>query len=480
MKVIQKYEEIRVLTGEGALISELVRSSGKSCLLFAGFFILCLPFLFAAGVARADDADVLPKGVSNLSLGNFFYPFPTTDRFNKRGDAEAIAGVFDNRRLDSSVFSLLKPLDPTLPLFGATPPASIGDAFVKFRYDYNILDFGAQYGFTDRLTGGIDIPYYHVHNRVRAFLDSGPGSSANVGINNACVAGAPGLAGSPVIPLAAGGQRFTTEDVQQFLGPGLRAGSCFASGFGFKRIRDFTADGLGDITAVLKYQYLRTEDWRLAATVGARFPTGRQDDPDDLSDIPWSPGNYAVLLRLHHDYVLSNLWKKPLAVAGAGPAVPQIGDAILDFTFRYDWNLPTDVTIRISDPSNPITTNRERVNRKFGDKFEFEFSGKYYLLKGLSFTGLYRIGLKVGDTIRGHMGFPTQTVEKDTASNEQLYIIGVNYSLLPLYMEKKFPIPLGLSLAYRERFAGRGPSNAASPSQILKTRYINFTLNIPF
>ncbi len=167
-------------------------------------------------------------------------------------------------------------------------------------------------------------------------------------------------------------------------------------------------------------------------------------------------------------------------MAGAGPAVPQTGDAILDITFRYDWNLPTDVTIRISDPSNPITANRERVNRKYGDKFEFEFSGKYYLLKGLSFTGLYRVGVKVGDTIRGHMGFPTQTVEKDTASSEQLYIIGVNYSLLPLYMEKKFPIPLILSLAYRDRFAGRGPSNAASPSQILKTRYINFTLSVPF
>lgn len=439
--------------------------------------VLLLPLFLATG-ALADDAEVLPKGVSNVSLGNFFYPFPTTDRFNKRGDAEAIAAVFDNRRLDSSVFSALKPLDPFV---GGS--ASIGDAFVKFRYDYNILDFGAQYGFTDRLTGGIDIPYYHAHNEVKAFLDSSPGSSANVGINTACG----GVGGpNPVLPLGASPfvRRFTTEDVQQFLGPGLRAGtgtgSCFVPGFGFKRIRDFTGDGLGDITAILKYQYLRTEDWRLAASVGARFPTGRQDDPDNLADIPWSPGNYAVLLRLHHDYVLSNLWKKPLAVAGAGPAVPQTGDAILDFTFRYDWNLPTDVTIRIADSSNPITTNRERVNRKFGDKFEFEFSGKYYLLKGLSFTGLYRVGVKVGDTIRGHMGFPTQTVEKDTASSEQLYIIGVNYSLLPLYMEKKFPIPLTLSLAYRDRFAGRGPSNAASPSQILKTRYINFTLNVPF
>src|SRR3989442_9368057 len=51
--------------------------------------------------------------------------------------------------------------------------------------------------------------------------------------------------------------------------------------------------------------------------------------------------------------------------------------SVVNFTFRYDWNLPTDVTVRISDASNPITTNKESVTRKLGDKFEFEFSGRY-------------------------------------------------------------------------------------------------------
>ena len=262
---------------------------------------------------------------------------------------------------------------------------------------------------------------------------------------------------------------FTTESVQQLL----------RSRFGFKRVESFTDDGLGDITALFKYQYFRTEDWRLATSLGARFPTGRQDDPDNLADIPWSPGNYAILLRLHNDYVLSNLWKERPAPSGAGPVTRQEGDLVVNFTFRYDWNLPTDVTVRISDASNPITTNKESVTRKLGDKFEFELSGRYYLLKALSFTGLYRYAFKVEDVIRGHR-FNTRALEEDTDSNEQLYILGVNYSLLPLYLEKRFPIPLNLSLTYRDRFAGRGTSNAASPSQILKTRYINFTLSVPF
>ena len=70
---------------------------------------------------------------------------------------------------------------------------------------------------------------------------------------------------------------------QQILGPGLPG----ISGFGFKRLQDFSAEGLGDIQLGAKYQYLRTQDARLAATGGVRVPTGRQDDPDDLADVAW-------------------------------------------------------------------------------------------------------------------------------------------------------------------------------------------------
>src|SRR2546426_11177376 len=85
--------------------------------------------------------------------------------------------------------------------------------------------------------------------------------------------------------------------------PGPRA-------FGFKRIEISSADGFGDITLAAKYQFLRTDDWRLAATAGVRLPTGLQHDPDNLADIFWSAGAYTLLARLHHDYVLSNLWQR--------------------------------------------------------------------------------------------------------------------------------------------------------------------------
>src|SRR5205807_9145430 len=114
---------------------------------------------------------------------------------------------------------------------------------------------------------------------------------------------------------------------------------------GFKRNQDCNGDGLRNITLGGKYQYLRTQDAALALTLGARLATGRRGDPDDLSDVYWSTGANAILLRLHGDYALSNLWNRrpPSAQTGAS-AISQPGDLVLNGTFKYDKVLPDYAT----------------------------------------------------------------------------------------------------------------------------------------
>ena len=446
---------------------------------------------WSVGQSRAEDASVLPKGVGRVTLDSLFY-LPVEQRYNPHGGTEDIATDFNNRHLDSTIFSLLTPLNPFVP--GGN--ASIGDSHVKYKYLYNIEDLGGQYGLTDRLTIGIDIPYFWASNSVEAGLNSGPGSSANVVLNTssaATLALAPPACRNPVLPFAAivpcsavpgfSTRRFSTEDVQNLLGPGLvtNAGTRIP-GFGFKRIQDWNGDGLGDITLGGKYQYLRTQDAALALTLGARLATGRRGDPDDLSDVYWSTGANAILLRLHGDYALSNLWNKrpPSAQTGARE-ISQPGDLVLNATFKYDKVLPDYSTRRVpSDITNPITSNRERVYRELGDRFEIEVGAKYDLPRGFSLSALYRYGWKLSDVVVGHRGFKYETLTQDSDSTEQIYIVGVGYSTVPLYLEKKFPIPMGVSLSYRDRFAGSGPHSAGSPSQVLNSQYINLGLQVLF
>jgi hypothetical protein len=277
-----------------------------------------------------------------------------------------------------------------------------------------------------------------------------------------------------VLPLACPNtRRFTTEDVQRLLGEGLPG----IPGFGFKRIRDFSDDGLGDILLGAKYQYWRSQDMRLAAGGGVRFPTGRQDDPDDLVDMQWSAGAYGLFARFQHDYLLSNLWKESPTLASTG--IPTAGDLILNGTFRYEWVLPDRVTLRVAD-ADTLTTTRERLDRDLGDRFDFEFSAQYYLTAAFSLAASYRYGFKLEDVFTSRRGLRTQALAKDTDSTEQVYVIRLGYSTLPLYRAGRFPLPLEVAVSWRDRFAGSGPQAAGSPSQVLKTQYIGLHVRALF
>lgn len=376
--------------------------------------------------AYPENAEVLPKGVSSVKVESNFF-FTIDKRFNSDGKAEDIAADF-NTSLNSDVFTSLRPLDPFV-----GGKASIGNSIVSSNFDIIETYTTYMYGITDRLAVGIMIPYWWVTNNVDARVDSSPGSGANVGLNPCFgVAGCPST--SPIIPLALGGVRLTTENVQGLLGSGLPG----IPGFGYKRVETWSDNGLADIEAGFKYQYLKRENLRLAFTGGARFPTGKKDDPDNLMDLEFGSGAYALLFRLYNDYT-------------------GIKNLILDATFKYDLVLPDKENKRVpSNVNQPITTNKEEVKRDLGDKFQFEGSGRYSLLKGFDFFAIYNFRGKFKDEISGsNPSLNTDSLEAETRRIEHIYEIGFLYTTVPLYKEKSFPLPLTTSISYRDRFAGK-------------------------
>jgi hypothetical protein len=426
---------------------------------------LLMLFLFplSFSIADADDAIVLPRGISRVSIASTFY-LPTHKRYNPEGKVEDVATDF-NGSLDSRILPALAPLNS---LVGGT--ASLGDTDVSLEYDITIMYFDVAYGITDRLTAGVRIPYWWLTNTVRAHLDSGSGSSANVGLNP--FFGRPGQ--PPLVPLARGGVPLTTEDVQQLLGPGLPG----IPGFGYKRFDSFSDHGLGDMEASFRYQYLRTDAWLSAFTGGARFPTGRVDDPDNLTDYGFGSGAYALLFRLNNDYAISSLWKgtqdatteEALGARAPGTAP---GTVVLNGTFRYDLVLPDKQVKRVPDNvNNPLSANKENVDRDLGDIIELEVSAKYNFLTGLTFVSLYKYGFKLKDHVSGKKGFVYNSLEDETDYTEQVFIVGLAYSTFPLYLQKKFPLPLTTSLSYRNRFAGS--------NNVFKSQYIGLGLEVLF
>ncbi|MGA9539393.1 MAG: transporter, partial [Desulfobacterales bacterium] len=225
-------------------------------------------------------------------------------------------------------------------------------------------------------------------------------------------------------------------------------------GYGFQRFEDYSGSGFSDIEIGLRYQYLNTPNWRLAFTGGVRLPTGDIDDPDNLTDIPFGSGAWALLFRLNNDYT-------------------GIEKLVLNATLKYDLVLPDSATVRVpEDPNQPITANKEKVHRNQGDIFEIELSGTYQFLQSLSLSLLYDYSFALKDSVSGDMGYAYDSLEDESDWTAHYFTIGLNYSTIPLYAEKKFPIPMTASIEYENWFAGS--------NNILKQQLFNFVATFFF
>jgi hypothetical protein len=406
--------------------------------------MICLLMLFFCvlySVSYADDAQVLPKGVFSIQT-EYRHFLPVTERYNENGDIESLAHDF-NADLNSNIFPALGQVEA---FFGMPPgSATLGRSVVSFKYIYSEFNNTFMYGITDRLTVGVFIPYWWQKNEVKAKLNA---STATVGKNAALDA---------IVPLSVPGTvPLTTDDVQNLLGRGLDIngdGVIDIPGFKYKRVKTWSDSGLSDIEGGLKYQYLKTKNWRLAFIGGVRFPTGQVDDPNNLVDLSFGDGAWAFLFRSNNDYT-------------------GIKNLVLNATFRYTLELVDRRTLRIPiSQDKPITDFEEQVRRNFGDVTEVETSAQYEFFKGATLSALYKFGFKQKDRVKGSEG-SIKSLEDETNWTEHIYIIGLYYSTLPLFTEKKFPVPLTASVQYRNRFAGT--NNA------VRSQYIAFGLQVFF
>lgn len=410
--------------------------------------------VLAAGVALStpaysDDAAVLPKGTFRFFADTHFYQ-PFDERFDKDGHAVKYAQPF-NAPLNSVLIPSLAPLNGFVP--GGV--ASFGTSKVTFDRHLQESIFQLAYGASDRLSLGVNIPYFWMQNTVNASVDSSASSGANIGFN-------PGFPGG-IAPLAVPGTtRATTDDIQSLL----------AKQFGLKPVKTWQDSGIGDIEVGGRYQYYRGDDVRAAFTGGVRFPTGQIDDPDNLVDTAMGRGAYALLFQLQQDYLHQ---KDGL---GKRLGYPDPGEWFINTTFRYDWNLPTTQNLRVCPGGGVFCNIKDDVHVKFGDQTQSEISGRLGLfVRGLNFSPLYQYSFKFKDHYSGGRGLDygslNQQLDNTRGQVEQhIYILALTYSTIYQYIDKNFPVPMVFQLSYRERFAGTG----GTP----KSNYIGFTVEVYF
>ena len=405
------------------------------------FFLSFVLIMCCSHATYADDATVLPKGVARFLqdwrfVGNF------NERFDEDGNLEKLGDPF-SLALDSNLFSALAPLNAFVP-----GNASLGNSEVSIDRDVTEVTFQLAYGVTNKLSLGVNIPYLWVTQNVRANVNS---STANVGKNSAFACG------SALCPLVVPGTvPLSTADVQNVLGGGLDVdgnGSVDVPGQGLEEVEDWSGQGFGDIEFGARYQYYKSQIFRGAFTGAVRVPTGREDDPDNLIDVGWGRGTYAFLFQLQQDLVFQQT-----STLSSSLGFPLPGDFYVNTTFKYDLNLPDSQNLRICDPS--VCTTTSDVNRRVGDIFTAEINPRVGLLTpGLNVSVLYRYLHRFKDHYSGcDAGLNCGVLNEEFSrrgSREHFVIVGLQYSTIPLFIEKKFPFPASIQVSYRDRFAGK-------------------------
>ena len=140
----------------------------------------------------------------------------------------------------------------------------------------------------------------------------------------------------------------------------------------------------GDSFAGLKYQYYRSEHWRLAATGRVRFPTGRWDDPNNLVDFPTGFDAWGLALEVHQDVV----WQHPGLARQLG--VLTTGEFVLNTRFQYEALVPDTKPFQVCPIHQPICPNFDpQVRRDLGDLVEAEIAGTVGLPPGLTLMPMY-------------------------------------------------------------------------------------------
>jgi len=364
-------------------------------------------FLAASWQAWGDSAEVLPKGVSRISVDYSLYG-TVTDRFDPDGDAQSVAADF-NATLDETVFPGM------IPTF-----TNIGDSVVDFDYDFRDLVINYQYGLTDRITVGVRVPYYWNKTNLKvARVDT---SGATQPVLDALL--------GPGFPAGAAS---TDAAVTAFV-----LGAIESPPFSFDPLRSWDDAGLSDIEVGMRYQYFNDDVWRLAFTGGVRLPTGKTDDPDNLIDTEFGSGAAALLFRFHQDYI-------------------GVENLLLNLTLKYDWVLPDEETVRVlNSPDQPLApaVNKEKVDRDLGDTFTVELYGDWGLSDTWSLSALYTWAVRQKDEVDGNLGLAYKSLEDQTDADHQSIEAGVTYSTVSRYLDDQANIPFEVGLSYESVFAG--------------------------
>ncbi|MEW5926472.1 MAG: hypothetical protein AB1941_03220 [Gemmatimonadota bacterium] len=442
----------------------------------------CLALLLCAGTAAAqEDARVLPRGYLALRVGGEFTQYDS----RRGGGAEALGAPFATP-FAGTRFNSLRPVRDSLAGFFRAS-AHAGDAFALTDDDFFLGNLAAELatdgrrvpiaieaGLARRLMLRVTVPVVRQETELVSLRLTDAAFGVNVSPDSlarrlqAIDSSLVRFGRLAFVPLA--GSRAGQEMQRRY----TRATGDTASlplptvGLGRTRIDDLLAANqlgdltigsapenyrLGDVEVAAKLQLLggtggalspRATGTRLAVEAGLRLPTATGTDVDSLTEAVGDEGHAGANAALFADVPLGRrLWVGAQA--------------------RYGMLLARDVERVTWNPQEPWDSlgPARAFSREPGARLEAALAPTYQLTDQLALSARYAFARRGETTYEGEPD-PSSApaafagLESTEAQTLQTLGVGLGYSTLGAFVERRTDIPLELWLTYDTAFAGSG------------------------
>ncbi len=343
--------------------------------------------------AVADSTDVLPQGRSMINLG-----FSHTDverEFDNSGTNRELGYYFNKVNITDLATPYFNQLNG---IPAGTPSVDKAMTYLDATVSVEAAILSYQYGVTDKLTLALGFPYY---TRARTDADFQVLLWPNTSLP---------------LPLPPGPLDMT-EEAQDIL----------KSEFGYKPLDTWEGGpGIGDVQLGAKYLFYDTDRLKAAGGGWVKFPTGREDDETDLTDVAYGTGNYHTGIYAMMD-------------------VAPLDKMTVNFTGRYVYTWPYHRGIYMLDKSEPVFYESELPTKKvFGDYD----TGDFYELETELHLDLARwLDASIGYFYKqSWSAYIDDTEVPHSEKLERMLFGGVSFTSVQAYREGEAKVPMIFSI----------------------------------
>lgn len=214
--------------------------------------------------------------------------------------------------------------------------------------------------------------------------------------------------------------------------------------YGYEPLANERKTHVGDIRMINKYLLKEDVRYALAVRQDLTFPTGRPTSPNKAVDVASGDGQWDAGIGMIGDYFLND-HVQFTAYAG------------------YLRQFATTTTKRIPEKSDSKLTPDVDQNTRMdlGDQIRTQLATKFYFLNGWNTNVGYTFQYREADKYTGgkYDAHRYAWMSQGTEQNMHAGQLGVGYSTINLFRQKRFPVPLEANVYHTRLMGGKNVVN---------------------